>query len=326
MNTLSRLAVSASLLGLVLALLTAPANAAAASYTVSGRIVDKQGNPIEGITVEAYIESDRYDNEVSFYETDADGVFSRTTTNTTSAFRTGTWTLDVYDEREGVDIVYTGKEVEFKIAGPGQTTVPDITLETGAIQAGNLYAPSGKPLANVLVAAHRANVKNTYDNGDITSAKGRFVVGGLQPARYDFRYLTFDELNFEGEDDEDVFRAARKLPGSGRTYTTDQVAPEFTFRNVKIRCDSGLFLSSPSKGKVKIVIKSTAAENGIRKPGGRVTLARNGKVIRNFSWSDASKTITLAHQSKGKKFTYKVVYNGGDCFKWSSTKKVTVKK
>lgn len=328
MNVLSRLAVSVGLLGLPLALLTAPAQAAdpVTTYTVTGRVLDKAGNPIEGITVDAYIESNTYDNEV-YLETDADGVFEKKTSNTSTGFRKGTWTLDIYDEREDEGgLVYTSKEVEFTITGTGTTVVPDVTLEAGATQAGNLYAPSGKPLANVLVAARRVNATYPYENGDITSAKGRFVVGGLKAARYDFRYLTFDELNLEEEDEDDIFKAARKLPGSARTYKAEQVAPDFTFKNVKIPCDTGLYLSSPSKGKVKIVIKSTAAENGIRKPGGRVTLARNGKVIRNFSWSDASKTITLAKQSKGKKFTYKVVYTGGDCFRWSSTKKVTVKK
>lgn len=318
MRLLPRTAVAACLSALLLSLVGAPSAQAVTSFTVTGRVVNTSGEPIEGVTVEAYLEDDDFDTEVDFAETGTDGVFSKTTSSA-GGFRKGTWSFDIY--QDGDDAIYQYRELNgIRITGT-LTDLGDVTLQLGASQGGTVLAPSGRKVSNVLVGARKVGSEYPFEDADISGDDGEYTITGLAPGRYDFRYMLLGDFDFDFEDSN-----LTPVKGSARTLKAGVVAPDLNIRGVKVRCDSGLYVSSPSRGTTKIVIKSTAGDYGLRNPGGRMSLARDGKIIRDFAWNGSSKTITLANQTKGKKFTYKAVYTGGDCFRWYSTKKVTVKK
>lgn len=305
------LGAAATVCVLVAASAALPAEAANPT-SISLHVQDAAGEPLSNV----YVLASNGERTIELGDTDENGNIVKATGARGDRISAGEWDLDLQDQDvwRFFDNERMAPSFESMSVSAGiENTRDPITMQAGGHFIGRATAPSGRPVRNVEPELY----DDEYDDYPIanrTDKDGRFDAGALRTAFFDLFMWVGEEDNVQDTN------IVVTIDEPGQVVSKD-------IKNVKVLCSSRLDVSSPSTGRVKIAIRSTGQEYGLTRPGGKVVLYRNGKAIRNISWKNRSYwSTTLAHQTQGKKFTYKAVHTDGDCLKWFATKTVTVKK
>lgn len=156
--------------------------------TISGRVVDAEKKPVPGCWVNAQAEAKGANQWVGTMSKD-DGTFE------IAGLGEGTFTLNV--QRPSVDGNNSRPQRRTQVAAG--TKDVEILLEEGLVIEGVLLDASGKPLAQVHIAANPIPDPDRPDDGEVvhgqgaqTGADGKFRIGGLTPGRYGIQMQVWD--------------------------------------------------------------------------------------------------------------------------------------
>ena len=306
----ARLVLPAALAALTAAALVVPA-AAAGPTSISLHVQDASGAPLDQIDVTL---EDSSGVSLWLGTTDPDGNLTASRTGEGDRLRAGSYAVHLADwsfERLESHTRFAPETASALLVAGQSNDAGTVVMQAGARISGTVTAPSGRPVSNLFLEAD--DDSDELDTSAKTDRDGTYVIDAVPVGLFAF-------IAYLGDDDVTDSIISTEIERPGQVVRAD-------VDRLKVRCASSLHLTSPSKGKAKIAIRSTAKKNGLTNPGGSVALYRNGKVIRNIAWKNRSSwSTTLAHQTPGKKVTYKAVHTGGDCLKWFATKTVTVKK
>lgn len=299
--------------------LAAPALAVEPEVSVSILVQDADGVPVKNASLSA----DSPDAYLELGTTNAEGrlvAFKDPRSN--DELTAGTWTLYIDDyagarDKAGKTFVSV-KRTNVKLV-KGQNEIAPFSLVRGAVVKGAVKAPSGRAVRNVIVGAKRAG---DYDTLSPTTSTGSYRLTGVGAGKVAIRVGRIS-----------VFAQYGNEPSPTNVTVTTKVGEVLTAPNVvkhQVTCDVKAFsVSSPTKGRVKLSVRASAASTGLTNPWGKIAVKVGSKTVKTFDVKKgaAGKTLTATvPATAGKKVTYKASYAGGDCVAWSSTKSVTVKK
>lgn len=280
--------------------------------TVSVRVVDAKGQPIENITVGIYTD----DTGVLFLgETDATGSLTASEDEDGVPISGGAWDFslsDYDDDRDDAGTQYVELE-EPVVLESGTNELGTKTLQRSSRVTGVLTAPSKRPIRNITMQLDKGdNVSYVFST---TDAKGRFRFGNLESGIWNI-------VRTEGaRDDFPATDVGRVTVGVDQDLTRNVT-------NARVRCDvEGFKVSSTGSGKVKLSVRATASSLGLTNPKGRIVVKRGSKTVKTITVK-TGKTVatTVTKQPKGKKVAYTATYSKGDCLTWSKKASVKVKK
>jgi len=146
--------------------------------SISGRIVDPTGNPLEGVQVSIY---DPNENGVVGYGTSDSEGYYRVKCLLTGDYYVHTQRYECYHQRWYNDALPEEDDPPVHVDAPNETPNIDFTLAVGGTISGRILDPSGNPLEQVRVEAYDFN--NWVHEG-WTDSEGYYSVCGLHTGSY----------------------------------------------------------------------------------------------------------------------------------------------
>lgn len=263
--------------------------------TISGKVVNSDGNPVRGISVLAANFDELGGNEglVFLYATDTDGTYSG---SSFGRLAPGTWTL-LFQDSAGRYVGSTRQETLVA----GDNPLSDTALQLGGTVSGTVTSPSGIELKGVSIYGDDPTADSQsffYPNYGDSDVDGSYEVRGMAVGDHRI-HASFDE-------------EAGVRRGAAYTIAAEgaQVGP-VDVTNVKVPVTASLRGSSPSVGKLTFTATVSGTKYGVTNPGGRFDLYDGStKILAGASlFTGGTRTVTLSRLRKGT-HSFKIRYLG----------------
>jgi hypothetical protein len=318
--TIRRATVGFAAGALLLALSPAVPAFAATKTTITGTVLDSDGNPLRGVSVVAFNLDDTSDDSyVEFSATKADGTFSRARYGQLGP---GDWAF-IFQDSSDEEVAI---EADQTLVTGANTLAAPVHLKKGAIVNGTVTAPSGTPLKHVDVQLYNQALNvddpSTLDpslllagSGDnISDVDGTYDVRPLVTGTYDLGVSFSDEDEFH--------------PMGHVTITAAGQVVHSDIFNLRVPVDAFITAkASKSKGKATVTAWVDASYFGIDSPGGSVSVYDGSKKLTTTTLaSDGTASISLSSLKKGKHSLHYTFSGATDTTKATSeTVKITIK-
>lgn len=259
---------------------------AATLTTVSGKVVDGNGDPIRGIQV--WVTTNGDDSQY-VGGTDSLGDYSSPHGMTSTAGSSNVVFIDTASH-------YASDYRAVTLVAGTDNVIPDVTLADGATVTGTIKAPSGAPLKNVgvVVSDNDSPIDPDYAQ-DTTTADGLYIAKPLGTGTFHV-LLSLDNYATN--------RRTVVIPDANQIDNQDITT--------KVPVSLSFTATSPSRHRATLNVSVSATKYGLTGPGGKVRVYDGTKILKSgVTLSSTGKvTISLSSLTSGR-HTFKVSFLGG---------------